>query len=214
MLRKFSSRCTALFLLVIAGFSYLSWRMIEIQYTNRKQYQQAAQNAGTTITYLPGNRGHILDCNDELIARSITLADLRINRYDLNDNNLCSKSLAWDELSTTPGWIDLSDSEKSKRMHKTMKRLIENESEILNSKFLTHAVSHLAIALRVKREDLMTKINSKPNDWFILERNMEESIYESVQKAIDTHKLFGFSLEKTAPACSAFSDFFGLARFL
>ena len=198
MFHKFSSRCTVLFLLVIAGFSFLSWRMIEIQYTNRKQYQQAAQNAGTTITYLPGSRGHILDCNDELIARSITLADLRINRYDLNDNTLCAKSLAWDELSTIPGWIDLSDSEKSKRMHKSMKRLIDNESEILNSKYLTHAVSHLAIALRVKREDLMTKIDSNPNDWFILERNMEESIYERVQKAIEAHKLFGFTLEKTA----------------
>lgn len=198
MFRKFSSRCTVLFLLVIAGFSYLSWRMIDIQFSNRKHYQKAAENSGTTVTYLPGSRGHILDSNDELIARSITLAKLRVNRYELRHIELCASSLAWDELSTTPGWVDLSPGEKGKLMHKTMRRLITDERDVLTRKFLTHAVGHLAIALRIKREDLMTKIDANPNDWFILERNMEESTYDDVQKAIDAHKLHGFSLEKTA----------------
>jgi cell division protein FtsI/penicillin-binding protein 2 len=189
-----------LFLLIAAGFSTLSWRLIDIQYFNRKRYVEAAKNFSTTRTFLPGGRGHILDCNDELIARSVTQAKLRVDRYDLNNPELAAYALAWDELSTQASWNNLTDEAKRRQLRPLVKKMLATEDkEILKRKHLAYAIGHLAPALRIKREELRERIEKNPSSmWFVVERNMEEETYERVQTAIDEHKLQGFSLEKTA----------------
>jgi len=199
---KFSyhTRCTFLFLLIAAGFSTLALRLIDVQYFNRKHYQQAAKTFNTTMTFLPGGRGHILDCHDELIARSVTLAKLRVDRYALNNPELAAFSLAWDEMSVQSGWANLTEQAKRHKLKPVVKKMLRNEDEdLLVQKHLAHAISHLAPALKLKREELRARIDANPKSmWFVIERNMEEEVFDRVQAVIDDHKLQGFSLEKSA----------------
>lgn len=200
MYRSFYLRCTLLFLLIAAGFSCLSWRLIDIQYFNRKQYQEAAKSYSSTITYLPGGRGHILDCNDELIARSVTLAKLRVDRYALQNPELAAYALAWDQLSAEPSWVNLTEQARRQKLRPLVKKLLRTEDEkILLQKHLAYAIGHLAPALRMKREELRERIENNPKSmWFVIERNMEEETFDRVQSVIDDHKIQGFSLEKSA----------------
>ncbi|MFM2171281.1 MAG: hypothetical protein RI957_1510 [Verrucomicrobiota bacterium] len=197
---SYQRRCTFLFLLIAAGFSSLASRLIDIQYFNRKHYQQAAKSFKTTMTHLPGGRGHILDCHDELIARSVTLAKLRVDRYDLNNPELAAFGLAWDELSAQPGWSNLTEQAKRYKLRPLVKKMLRNEDEkLLLQKHLAYAVGHLAPILRMKREDLLARIEANPkNMWFVIERNMEEEMFDRVQAVIDERKIQGFSLEKSA----------------
>lgn len=200
MFRSFQVRCTLLFLLIAAGFSSLSWRLIDIQYFDRKRYQEAARKYSTTLTYMPGGRGHILDCNDELIARSVTLAKLRVDRYALQNPELAAYALAWDQLSMEPGWTNLTDQAKRHKLRPVVKKMLRTEDEsMLLQKHLAYAIGHLAPAMRLKREELRARIEKNPKSmWFVIERNMEEEAYDRVQSVIDNHKIQGFSLEKSA----------------
>lgn len=200
MLRSFHSRCTLLFLFIVAGFSALALRLMDIQYFNRKRYQEAEQNFNTTMTYLPGGRGHILDRNDELIARSVTLAKLRVDRYALNNPELAAYALAWDELSVEPGWTNLTEQAKRHKLRPLVKKILRTQDEkLLVQKHLAYAIGHLAPALRLKREELRERIEKNPKSmWFVIERNMEEETFDRVQSVIDDHKIQGFSIEKSA----------------
>lgn len=200
MFRSFYLRCTLLFLLIAAGFSTLSWRLIDIQYFNRKRYQEAAKSYSSTMTYLPGGRGHILDRNDELIARSVTLAKLRVDRYAIQNPELAAYALAWDQLSTEPSWVNLTEQAKRQKLRPLVKKLLRTEDEnILIQKHLAYAIGHLAPALRLKREELRERIEKNPKSmWFVIERNMEEETFDRVQNVLDNHKIQGFSLEKSA----------------
>ncbi len=197
---SYQARCTLLFLLIAAGFSSLASRLIDIQYFNRKHYQQAAKNFNTTTTYLPGGRGHILDCHDELIARSVTLARLRVDRYALNNPELAAFALAWDELSADPGWSNLTEQAKRHKLRPVVKKMLRNEDEhLLLQKHLAYAIGHLAPVMKLNREELRARIEANPkNMWFVIERNMEEEVFDRVQSVIDEHKIQGFSLEKSA----------------
>lgn len=200
MFRSFYFRCTLLFLLIAAGFSCLSWRLIDIQYFNRKRYQEAGKKYSTTLTYLPGGRGHILDCNDELIARSVTLAKLRVDRYALQNPELAAYALAWDQLSAEPSWTNLTEQAKRHKLRPLVKKMLRTEDEnVLVQKHMAYAIGHLAPALRMKREDLRARIEKNPKSmWFVIERNMEEEAFDRVQSVIENQKIQGFSLEKSA----------------
>lgn len=199
MFQSFTVRCTFLFLLVMAGFSALSWRLIDIQYFNRKHYQKVAEKFARTETFLPSGRGHILDCNDELIARSVTIAKLRVDRYALDNPELCAYALAWDELSMKPSWTGLTDEAKRRLLRPLVSKMLRTEDKnVLTKKHLAYAIGHLAAALRLKREDLHERIEGTNAKWFVIEQNMEEAIFDRVQSVIDDHKIQGFSLEKTA----------------
>jgi cell division protein FtsI/penicillin-binding protein 2 len=197
---SYQGRCTLLFLLIAAGFSSLASRLIDIQYFNRKHYQQAAKNFNTTMTYLPGGRGHILDCHDELIARSVTLARLRVDRYAVNNPELAAFALAWDELSAAPGWSNLTEQAKRHKLRPVVKKMLRSEDEnFLVQKHLAYAIGHLAPVMQLKREELRARIEANPkNMWFVIERNMEEEMFDRVQAVIDERKIQGFSLEKSA----------------
>jgi cell division protein FtsI/penicillin-binding protein 2 len=200
MFRSYQFRCTTLFLLLATGFSFLAWRLIDIQYFNRKRYQEAARHFHATQTYLPGGRGHILDRNDELIARSVTLAKLRVDRYALENPELAAAALIWDELSIDPAWQTLPEHRQRHRIRPLVKKMLRQEpADLIIQKHLAYAIGHLAPALRLKREELTERIEKNAKSmWFVIERNMEEETFERVQQVIDDHKIQGFSLEKTA----------------
>jgi cell division protein FtsI/penicillin-binding protein 2 len=199
MLQTFTTRCTILFLFITAGFTFLSWRLIEIQYFNRRIYQDAAKNVSATETILEGQRGHILDCNDELIARSIPEASLYVDRYALDNHELCAYALAWDELSLLPSWAGMTEAAKRRKLHPLVKKILRTESEkVLEQKHLAYAIGHLAPALRIKREELRTRIEGNSKKWFTVEKKMDEETFDRVQAVIEDHKIQGFSLEKTS----------------
>ncbi|TAE91553.1 MAG: hypothetical protein EAZ81_05890 [Verrucomicrobia bacterium] len=200
MFRSYQFRCTALFLLLATGFSLLAWRLIDIQYFNRKRYQEAARQFHATQTYLPGGRGHILDRNDELIARSVTIAKLRVDRYALENPEHAAAALIWDELSIDPAWRTLPEHRQRHRIRPLVKKMLRQQAaELIVQKHLAYAIGHLAPALRLKREELAERMEKNAKSkWFVIERNMEEETFDRVQQVIDDHKIQGFSLEKTA----------------
>ena len=188
-----------LFLFITAGFSLLSWRLIEIQYFNRRTYQEASKNCSSTQTVLEGQRGHILDCNDELIARSIPEASLFVDRYALDNHELCAYALAWNQLSLSSGWAGMTEQAKRKKLQPLVKKMLRNEKETdLEKNHLDYAIGYLAPVLRIKREELRKRIEDNSKTWFIVERKMDEQTFDRVQAVIDAHKIQGFSLEKTS----------------
>lgn len=197
---SFHGRCTLVFLLIAGIFSCLASRLIDIQYFNRKHYQQAAKNFNTTITLLPGGRGNILDCNDELIARGVTVANLRVDRYDLKNPELAAYALAWDELRATAGWSSLTEQGKRHKLRPVVKKMLRYEDEnFLIQKHLAYAIGHLAPAMKLSRDVLQKRIEANPKSmWFLIERNMDQEMFDRVQAVIDENKIQGFSLEKTS----------------
>jgi cell division protein FtsI/penicillin-binding protein 2 len=199
MLQCFNSRCLLLCFAVVAGFSGLSWRLIDIQLVNRQRFQEASKNSSTKEIFLPASRGHILDRNDELIARSVTVGNLKVNRYHLNEPDLAAYALAWDDLANQVGWSELKEEAKLIKLRPLVRQMLRGkDSTLLQQKHLTLAINYLAQALEIKRDVLRERIERNPKEMdFSIEKDLSEKTYEKLEAIIADRKLQGFYVEKS-----------------
>lgn len=100
----FNRRCILLCLAFVAGLSGLSARLIYLQVVKSDDYAKKSDRVSIRKEVLRANRGCIVDCNDQLIARNIPRARLALDKKLLHDVGPATLALANKELRETSEW--------------------------------------------------------------------------------------------------------------
>src|SRR5690606_16279089 len=185
--RAFQKRCVVLCSVLATGLSLLSVRLVKIQAWDRKHYRDEARRTFEWRETLPGLRGTIVDRNEEILAKSMPVGTVWVNATHLKDPKTAAWALAYERVSTEPGWEALDGPARDRRIKAERGVLLKEyeqmqegpggkePGEVFLDKALAQAVNILARPLGLKREDMRAKIKNsiaKGRDEFILVKDL------------------------------------------
>lgn len=198
--RRFQTRCFVLCLLLVIGLSGLSVRLIQIQLWEKK-YQERSSAAYMRTEILPGLRGKIVDRNDEVLAKSISFGTLMVDANHLSDPVVVARALAHERASGEPGWEELSNAAKVRKLRAYRNMILEEEeTEVIIKRHLALAVGTLARPLGLRKEELRRRIEEpmgKGQQYFAIAKDLPEDIADGVRELIQSNQLKGFEFSNT-----------------
>jgi cell division protein FtsI/penicillin-binding protein 2 len=198
MNRSFHVRCTILCLAMVAGLSALSFRLIQLQLIDRHRYAESAHKAYDRVEVLPGPRGLILDRNEEVLAKSLPVSSVVVDRNHLNDPKLAALGLAYERASQEPGWDALDDTLKKRKIMILRGKILDSEDEDqIVRKHLAYAIGVLARPLGMRREELRDKIENTKGAWIPIAKDLPDDVADGLRDAISHNWIQGFTFENS-----------------
>ncbi len=198
MKSSFQSRCTILCSILVIGLSVLSARLVKIQLVDRHRYAASSRKAFDRVEKLPATRGSIVDRREEILAKSIPVSSVFIDKNHLEDPKLASYGIAYQEASAEPGWNDLEPAEQRRKISGLRGEILANETtEAIVSKHLAYVIGVLARPLGMRREDLRAKIETSKGKWFPVAKDLPEDIAENLRETVEKHWLQGIEFQNS-----------------
>lgn len=198
MKNAFQTRCIVLCLILVAGLSVLSARLVQIQLVDRKRYAENARRAYHRTEKIPSMRGMIVDRREEPLARSIPVSSVFVDRNHLNDPKIAAYGLAYQEASLEPGWNELEPEKKKRRINALRGELLSKESpEVIVEKHLAYAIGILARPLGMRREELREKIEGTKGEWFPVAKDLPQDVADQLREAVESNWIHGFEFENS-----------------
>lgn len=196
--RPFQYRCILICTVIVAVFSMLSARLIEIQYVNRQRYTASTHKAFHRVEPLLATRGMIVDRNETPLAKSIPYATLFVDKNHLFDANLASFGLAYQEASNQPEWDAMDSTKRTRRINGLRAEILDSEAaDVIIEKHLVYAVSVLARPLGMRRDELRAKIEESDGKWVALVKDIPEDVAERLRDTVNKNWLQGFDFENS-----------------
>ncbi|MFD0892353.1 penicillin-binding protein 2 [Luteolibacter ambystomatis] len=201
MLRTFQSRSLVICAVLVTGFSALSARLIQIQLVDRKRYAENGTSSGE-MDRLPAMRGMIVDCNEEVLAKSLPMATVMVDLTHLSDPKTVAWGLARSEAKARPEWSTLDTHDQARLIKALRSKILTNENgEDIVEKHLAYVIGVLARPLGMRREELRAKIEEKraanPKGYFALGRELPGDAAEPLRDAIEDSGIRGVRLENS-----------------
>lgn len=198
MLSSFHSRSLVVCSVLVVGFSALSARLIQIQLLDRKRFAEISRNSHTRIEKLPAMRGTIVDCNDEVLARSLPVSSVMVDLKHLNDENIAAYGLAYAEALANPKWSSLDSRNRRSLVYQLRDRILDRDSaETIVEKHKAYAISVLARPLGMRREELRARIEGGKGQFFAIAKDLPGDVAEPLRDAIEESGIRGFELENS-----------------
>ena len=198
MNRAFQNRCIVLCLVLVSLLSALSARLVQIQLVDRQQYASSSAKAFHRTERIPAIRGMIVDRNEEPIAKSIPVSSVYVDKNHLLDPKLASFGLAYIEASKEPAWATVSSENRIRRIHALRGEILGRETpDAIVQKHLAHAISLLARALGMRRDEMRAEIENSKAKWFPIKKDIPDDIAERLREIVDENYLQGFAFENS-----------------
>ncbi|MFM1558943.1 MAG: peptidoglycan D,D-transpeptidase FtsI family protein [Roseibacillus sp.] len=184
-------------LVLVAGFSALSARLIYLQWINRDLSASKAASSRTEREILPGWFGNIVDRNDEIMARNLPVTTIVADKYHLRDPDVAARGVAYAKLVDTGEWIHGSDEERRRMLRRQARRLREEMplGELLDS-YIEHVIPITARALGMRARDLEEKLGEKL-DYVTIVKDLREDEAAEVEETLKEYFIHGFRFEKS-----------------
>jgi cell division protein FtsI/penicillin-binding protein 2 len=194
----FQTRCILLCLLLVAGLSVLSGRLIQIQLVDRQRYAESSRKAYHRVEKLPAVRGMIVDRHEEPLAKSIPVSTVFVDKNHLMDPKLAAYGLAYQEASGEPGWHELDAAKKRRRISGLRGELLVKETaDTLVRKHLAYAIGILARPLGMRKEELREKLETSKGKWIPISKDLPQDIADHLREEIDSNWIQGFEFENS-----------------
>ncbi len=195
MKSSFQIRCIVLCSILVVGLSVLSARLVQIQLVDRR-YSERSQRERHTTERLWAMRGSIVDRKEEVLAKSIPVSTVIVDRKIMMDPTQASRALAYQEASEEAGWAELDPVKQSRRVNMLRGEILSKESaDVIVQKHLAYAVGILARALRVDRKELRDKIENTKGNWFPIAKDLPQDIGDQLADTISQLKVQGIVVE-------------------
>ena len=158
----FYRRCIFLCLVFVAGLSGLSARLIYLHVIKANDYRQKSDRVSIRKSTLIANRGCIVDCNNQLIARNIPRARMALDKKLLLDIGQAKLSLANKLLRESPEWNQPDQWDQRTRDSKIKARAskLKNEmsADVIIQKHIEHVIDTFARPLGLTPEELRRRM--------------------------------------------------------
>ncbi|MGL5018767.1 MAG: peptidoglycan D,D-transpeptidase FtsI family protein, partial [Luteolibacter sp.] len=194
----FQTRCIILCLVLVAGLSVLSGRLIQIQLVDRQRYAESSRKAYHRVEKLPAVRGMIVDRHEEPLAKSIPVSTVFVDKNHLMDPKLAAYGLAYQEASSEPGWSTLDPAKQRRRISGLRGDLLVKETaDTLVQKHLAYAIGILARPLGMRKEELREKIETSKGKWIPISKDLPQDVADNLREEIETNWIQGFEFENS-----------------
>jgi cell division protein FtsI/penicillin-binding protein 2 len=195
---SFQTRCLVLCSILVIGLSVLSGRLVQIQLVDRQRYAESSRKAYHRIEKLPALRGMIVDRREEPLAKSIPVSTVFVDKNHLADPKLAAYGLAYEEASAEPGWNELDEAGRRRRINALRGDILNNQSaETIVNKHLAYAIGVLARPLGMRREELRAKIENSKGKWVPIAKDLPEDVADNLRDAVDQNWIQGFEFQNS-----------------
>jgi cell division protein FtsI/penicillin-binding protein 2 len=196
--RTFQNRAIIVCFALVAVLSALTWRVVQIQVVDRQQYASTGQRAFQRTETLPAIRGMIVDRRDEPLAKTIPVSTLYIDKNHLENPNLASFGLAYQEAIATDDWNTLDGDQQRRRVRAIRSDILASlDAETITARHLAYAIGVLARPLGLRRDELRERIEKSRSKWVPIVRDLPEDVAERVRESIRSHWIQGFEFENS-----------------
>lgn len=180
------------------GLSVLSGRLVQIQLVDRQRYAESSRKAYHRIEKLPALRGMIVDRREEPLAKSIPVSTVFVDKNHLSDPKLAAYGLAYEEASAEPGWNELDEAGRRRRINALRGDILNNENaDTIVRKHLAYAIGVLARPLGMRREELRSKIETSKGKWVPIAKDLPEDVADNLRDAVDRNWIQGFEFQNS-----------------
>lgn len=198
--RSAQVRCLILCLVLVAGLSVLSVRLVNLQVVQRTMYAEKAGRSYERSYELVAERGVLLDRHEEIIARTIRTQSVMVDKYHLRDPRIAAKGLACRELRFDPEWSQWDDEKKARKINLKRREILQNNDPTwIVKEHLEYAIGEIARPLGMTREDLKDKIgplNENPMDKIIY-KDLPAELATLLDDLISERRIQGFRFHES-----------------
>jgi cell division protein FtsI/penicillin-binding protein 2 len=195
---SFQTRIIILCSILVIGLSVLSGRLVQIQLVDRQRYAESSRKAYHRTEKLPALRGMIVDRKEEPLAKSIPVSTVFVDKNHLSDPKLAAYGLAYEEASAEPGWNELDEAGRRRRINGLRGEILgREEADTIVSKHLAYAIGVLARPLGMRREELRSKIETSKGKWVPIAKDLPEDVAENLRDAVDSNWIQGFEFQNS-----------------
>jgi len=197
----FNRRSLFLCLVFVTGLSGLSARLIYLQVVKAAGYAEKADRLSMRKEILRANRGCIVDCNNQLIARNIPRVRLALDKKLLRDVGLATLSLANKELRESPEWAQWDQKTRNRKIRaRAAKIKNEMQASVIIEKHIAHVVRTFARPLGMTAHELRDrmKLDWKKQMYVVIKSDMSEEDAENLKKLTRDYSIMhAFIFEET-----------------
>jgi cell division protein FtsI/penicillin-binding protein 2 len=195
--RAFQIRCFSVTAFLVAGFSVMSVRLIQLQVLDREHYRKRASSGFNPTEVLAGLRGKIVDRNEEILAKSMPVSSISVDINHMRNAEVMATTVAYERVSTQEGWDKLDAGSRRKRLRAERTEVIDGMApEAICNMAIAHAVNVLARPLGMRREELSAKIQKGLGDRqtgeFELVQDLPDDVASNLRDIVDQQNIEGF----------------------
>ena len=179
----------------MTGLSVLSVRLYFLQVVNSDKYAKKAGSSYERTFPLLAKRGTIVDCNGEVIAKSVISKTLIVDKYHIKEVRTVVSGVACQELSQTDEWHEWDEKTQGRKIKMRSRTLLNSSTkDDLIEKHLDYACSEIAPALRMSKGKLKELINidSKSMADKIIVKDIKPDIASKLKNLITKKRIKGF----------------------
>ena len=178
----FYRRCIFLCLVFVAGLSALSVRLIYLHVVKADEVAKQSIKSSKSVVLL-ANRGCIVDCNNQLIARNIPRARMAFDKLRLRNTGIAALALANKELRETPEWYLWDQDERNRKVEARAAQL-KNElyADDIITQNIEHVIDTFARPLGMTTAELRQrmKLDREGQDYVVIKPDLSEDDAENL----------------------------------
>lgn len=183
-------------LVLVAGFSVLSGRLIYLQWMSPDGAEQKSAVKLEQKDILPGWFGNIVDRNEDLMARSRSVTRIAADKGYLRDLNVAARGVAFSELMDTKEWIEGTEDERRVLLKRRSRQLREEVSEaVLLDSYIEFLIPIAARALGIGTQELEERLEGSL-DYIVLAKDVDEEEAAEIEATLKENRIYGFRFER------------------
>lgn len=200
--RAFQIRCFSVTAFLVAGFSVMSGRLIQLQVLDREHYRKRANSSFSPTEVLAGLRGKIVDRNEEILAKSMPVSSITVDINHIRNPEVMATTVAYQTIIKEKDWDQLSAGDRRKRLKSERSELLgkmvsgQITADAICDIAIAQAVNVLARPLGMRREELAAKIRKGLGDRttgeFELIQDLPDDVASNLRDIVDQQNIEGF----------------------
>ena len=193
----FKRRAFLVCLVLVAGLSALSVRLISLQVWDRRLSETKAVPRFKLKERIPASRGNIVDRNQTVVAQNRPEAALIADLNHLTTPDILLRAVAHRRASRVPGWKELDEESRAEKLLEARRRIkTELSSEELIKEHLAYAVEVIAPEIRMPASDLKKRVHSGPTR-VVVRKGLREDVARRIEKDLQARGIQGFGFERS-----------------
>jgi len=192
----FRNRAIIACLVLVAGLSALSVRLLIVQSWDRSFSSQGQVSRFKMVEVIPADRGLIVDRHRQPLAQNRPEASLIADANHLAFEDNLTSAVAHRHVHSRHDWATLSEKEQKTAFYKMRKRLSRESPELLRKEHLDYALEVLSRELRVPKEDLFERINNGKKRIVVMKKIRDDKA-RLIEAELQERYIQGFSFERS-----------------
>ncbi len=194
--QSLKARAFIICLVLVAGLSALSIRLINVQVWDRKMSSDSKFSRFKLVETRPARRGYIVDRHGQVLAQNRPEAALIADVNHLETFKILTRAVAHRYASQVAGWKNATSSERADLLAKTRKQIVArlSKEEVLEQ-HLEYATEVIGRELRMPSTELRKRVKSGKKR-VVVKKSIREDLARRIEVELKERSIQGFSFDR------------------